>query len=191
MTQQAGFHRFTVDEYHRLTEIGTLTENDNLELIEGYLVRKMARNPPHDGTIHRAFKRLAKVLPPGWDMRIRSAVTLVDSEPEPDLAIVREDPAGYTTRHPVATDVVLVIEVADSTLPGDRADKGRIYARAGIDCYWIINLPDRQVEVYSAPFGPTAVPAYGQRQDHRLGDVVLLALVGTAAVSIPVQELLP
>src|SRR5437868_1719456 len=111
----AGFRRFSVDEYHRLTELGILTEDDNLELIEGYLVLKMARNPPHDGTIHRALKRLARVLPTGWDVRIQSAITLAESEPEPDLAVVRDDPAGYTTRHPGAADVGLVIEVADST----------------------------------------------------------------------------
>src|ERR671939_923995 len=101
----AGFRRFTVDEYHRLTELGILTEDDNLELIEGYLVLKMPRNPPHDGTIHRVLKRLVKLLPPGWDVRVQSAVTLVDSEPEPDLAVVREDPCGYLTRHPTAADI--------------------------------------------------------------------------------------
>jgi Uma2 family endonuclease len=187
----AGFRRFTVDEYHRLTEIGMLTEDDNLELIEGYLVLKMSRNPPHDGTLHRALKRLARVLPAGWDIRIQSAVTLADSEPEPDLAVVREDSAGYTTRHPGAADTGLVIEVADSTLAGDRADKGRIYARAGIDCYWIINLSDRQVEVYSAPSGPTAVPAYAQRQDYRAGDSLSLVLDGKPIAGIFVAELLP
>src|SRR5436305_3593125 len=128
-----------------MIELGILTEEDNLELIDGYLVRKTSRNPPHDGTLHRLLKRLLAALPPGWDVRVQSAVTLADSEPEPDLAVVREDPGGYLTRHPTPADVGLVIEVADSTLPGDRADKGRVYARAGIACYWIINLVDRQV----------------------------------------------
>jgi Uma2 family endonuclease len=187
----AGFRRFSVEEYHRLTQLGLLTEDDALELIEGYLVLKMPRNPPHDGTIHRAFKSLSRALPAGWDIRIQSAITLVDSEPEPDLAVVREDPTGYTTRHPTAADTGLLIEVSDSTLAGDRADKGRIYARADIPTYWIINLIDRQVEVYSAPFGPTTSPAYAQRQDYRDGDLVPLTLTGSATVSIPVRELLP
>src|ERR1700722_1180240 len=86
----AGFRRFSVPEYHRLTEIGILTEDDNVELIEGYIVLKMARNPPHDGTLHRVLKQLLKLLPAGWDVRIQSAITLSDSEPEPDLAVVRE-----------------------------------------------------------------------------------------------------
>lgn len=187
----AGFRRFSVDEYHRLTAIGMLTEDDNLELIEGYLVLKMARNPPHDGTLHRVFKRLAKLLPAGWDVRVQSAVTLVDSEPEPDVAVVREDPDGYTTRHPHAADIGLIIEVSDSTLPGDRADKGRIYARAGIACYWIVNLVDRQVEVYTSPSGPTPSPGYVQRQDYRAGDVVTLELGGRVSATIPVQDILP
>lgn len=186
----AGFRRFTVGEYHRLTEIGILTEDDNLELLEGYLVHKMARNPPHDGTLHRVSKRLTRALPAGWDIRLQSAVTLAESEPEPDLAVVLDDPAGYTTRHPGPADVGLVVEVSDSTLAGDRADKGRIYARAGIGVYWIVNLVDRQVEVYTAPSGPGPAPAYAQRQDRRPGDSVALTL-GGVVTSIAVDDLLP
>jgi Uma2 family endonuclease len=186
----AGFRRFSVPEYHRLTEVGALTEDDNLELIEGYLVLKMAPSPPHDGTLHRALKRLAGALPAGWDTRIQSAVTLVDSEPEPDLAIVRDDPGGYLSRHPGAVDVGLVIEISDSTLQGDRQDKGRVYARAGIARYWIINLPDRQVEVYTSPSGPVASPAYGQRQDYRPGDVLDFILDGNTVAQVPVTDLL-
>jgi Uma2 family endonuclease len=188
---QAGFRRFTVDEYHRLIEMGFLTEDDNLELLEGYLVHKMTRNPPHDGTLHQALKRLTRLAPPGWDVRVQSAVTLTDSEPEPDLAVIREDPSQYMNRHPSAADVGLVVEVSDSTLPGDRADKGRIYSRAGIPCYWIINLADRQVEVYTSPSGPTAAPAYARRQEYRVGDAVPLTLDGAAIASLPVQDLLP
>src|SRR5947207_14110936 len=86
---QAGFRRFSVPEYHRLTEIGVLTEDDNLELIEGYLVLKMSRNPPHDGTIQIDSQAFSAALPPGWCVRVQCAVTLPDSEPEPGIAIVR------------------------------------------------------------------------------------------------------
>src|SRR5262245_42150015 len=175
---QAGFRRFSVDEYHRLTESGILTEDDNLELIEGYLVLKMSRNPPHDGTLHRAMKLLTKFLPGGWDVRVQSALTLADSEPEPDLAVVREDPLGYLTRHPSAADVGLVIEIADPTLAGDRADKGRVYARAAIPCYWIVNLVDRQIEEYTGPSGPTGSPGYARRRDLRAGDTLDVTLDG-------------
>jgi Uma2 family endonuclease len=182
--------RFSVAEYHRLTEIGILTEDDNLELIKGYLVHKMARNPLHDGTMHQVFDVLNSNLPAGWDVRIGCAVTLADSVPEPDLAVVREDAAGYMTRHPGPADVGLVVEVSDSTLAGDRADKGRIYARAGIPYYWIINLPDGQVEVYEGPSGPAAVPAYARRQDHRPGDTLPFILDGALIAALTVQGLM-
>jgi hypothetical protein len=78
---QAGFRRFSVAEYHRLSEIGVLTEDDNLELLEGYLVLKLARNPPHDGTMHQVLDVLTSHLTPGWKIRIQSAITLADSEP--------------------------------------------------------------------------------------------------------------
>lgn len=187
----AGFRRFTVDEYHRLIEQGFLTEDDNLELIEGYLVHKMSRNPRHDGCLHRALKCLTRVSPPGWDQRVQAAITLSESEPEPDLAIVRADPDGYTTRHPSAGDVGLVIEVADSTLPADRADKGRIYARDGIPIYWILNVVDRQVEVYSSPSGPAVTPGYAVLQDYPHGATVPLLLAGVVITTLPVAELIP
>jgi Uma2 family endonuclease len=187
----AGFRRFSVDEYHKLIEIGILTEDDNLELLEGYLVHKMSRNPPHDATIQKAMKRLFRILSPNWDLRVQSAITVTTSEPEPDLAVVRGDENSYLTRHPGPADTGLVIEVADATLAGDRIDKGRIYARAGIACYWIVNLVDRQVEVYTAPSGPAASPAYAQRQDLHSGDDISLTLDGVVAANIPVRELLP
>jgi Uma2 family endonuclease len=131
------------------------------------------------------------LLPAGWCLRMQSAITLAGSEPEPDGAIVRGSARSYSCHHPGPSDIGLVIEVAEATLAGDRADKGRIYARAGIACYWIVNLVDRQIEVYTAPSGPTATPAYGQRQDLRVGDDIALTLDGTVAASIPVRELLP
>jgi Uma2 family endonuclease len=187
----AGFRRFTVAEYHRLIELGMLTEDDNLELLEGYLVHKMSRNPPHDAAIQKAMKKWLRLLPPGWDLRVQSAITLAESEPEPDFAIVRGDEQTYLTRHPTAADIGLVVEVSDSTLPGDRDDKGRIYARAGIECYWIVNLIDRQVEVYTAPSRPVPDPKFAQRVDHRPGASIPLLLGGTAQVQVAVQDLLP
>ena len=187
----AGFRRFSVAEYHKLIELGILTEDDNLELLEGYLVHKMSRNPPHDVTLALIQETLPRLLPAGWCLRSQSAITLAASEPEPDGAIVRGNARTYTARHPGPADIGVVIEVADSTLDGDRLDKGRIYARAGIPCYWIINLVDRQIEVYTAPSGATATPAYGQRQDFHATDDIALTLDGATVATIPVRELLP
>lgn len=187
----AGFRRFSVAEYHKLTEIGVLTEDDNLELLEGYLVLKMPRNPPHDGTIQLIQGTLPQVVPPGWCMRIQCAITLSDSEPEPDVALARGNARSFLSRHPGPVDIGLVIEVSDTTLLGDRADKGRIYARAGLACYWIVNLTDRQVEVYTSPSGPSASPAFAQRVDYHVNDSVPLVLDGATVANVAVQELLP
>ena len=187
----AGFRRFTVAEYHRLTAMGILTEDDNLELLNGYLVHKMARNPPHDGTVQRVRKRVEKALPPGWEIRVQSAITLAESEPEPDIAVVRIDVNEYMTRHPTAADIGLLIEVSDSTLAGDRADKGPIYVRDSIAHYWIVNLVDHRLEVYSIPSGATAPSYYTRQQDYLPGDIVPLILDGILVANISVQELLP
>src|SRR5882724_6966313 len=108
----AGFRRFSIDEYHRLIEIGLLTEDEPLELIEGTLVMKMPRNPPHDTAILKLNNRLIRVAPPGWQVRGQSSATLGTSEPEPDFALVRGDEDTYSTRHPGPGDISLVIEVA-------------------------------------------------------------------------------
>jgi Uma2 family endonuclease len=187
----AGFRRFSVPEYHRLIQLGILTEDDNLELLEGYLVHKMSRNPPHDATLQLLQDALPRALPAAWCLRIQSAITLADSEPEPDGAVVRGNARTYSAHHPTRPDIGIIIEAAESTLAADRIDKSRIYARAGIISYWIINLKDRQIEVYTAPSGPTAAPGYGQRTDYRAGDQVPLVLDGTTTATIAVQDLLP
>jgi Uma2 family endonuclease len=187
---KAGFRRFSVAEYHRLAEIGVLTEDDNLELIEGWLIHKLARNPPHDGTMHQVLDLLITHLPVDWKIRIQSAITLAESEPEPDLAIVRKDSQGYRHRHPSAADVGLVIEVSDSTVDGDRIDKGRIYARACIPIYWLVNIPDRQIEVYTSPTMVGAVPAYGQRQDLHPGDSIPFVLTGHVVTTLAVSDII-
>ncbi len=189
--QMAGFRRFSVAEYHKLIDIGVLTEDDNLELLDGYLVHKMSRNPPHDAALQLIQETLPRLLPAGWCLRMQSAITLSRSEPEPDAALVCGNARTYATHHPKPPDIGLAIEVSDSTLDGDRIDKGRIYAEAGIACYWIVNIVDRQVEVYTLPSGATATPAFAQRQDYSMSDDVPLLLDGGVVANIPVSDLLP
>jgi len=187
----ASFRRFTVSEYHTLIELGILGEDDDLELIDGHLVKKMSRNAPHDGTLGKVWKRLFRVLPPGWDTRPQMGLTLTGSEPEPDVVIARDDPNGYTTRHPVAADAGLVIEVADSSLRDDRTYKMSMYGHAGIAEYWIVNLVDFQIEVYTQPTGPTAAPGYAARTDFTPGQAIPLTLDGQLVANVPVADLLP
>jgi Uma2 family endonuclease len=189
-TPLSSAHQFTVDEYHRMIQTGILDETDRVELLEGYVVDKMRHNPLHDGSIQVVQDVLAPRLPAGWCIRGQSAVTLSDSEPEPDLTVVRGTSRTYLTRHPHPGDVGMLVEIADSSLARDR-DKARIYARARIAIYWIINLVDRQVEVFSLPSGPIADPSYGQQTKYRLRETVPLTLEGNEIGSIPVQDLLP
>jgi Uma2 family endonuclease len=187
----ASMATFSVARYQRMIETGILTGDDKVELLENYVVLKMPRNPRHDSSVQRMLRPLLGVLPTGWDIRIQLAVTLLDSQPEPDFAIVRGSAVNYEANHPGSADIGLLIEVAESSLLRDQRDKTRIYARAGIACYWIVNLLDRRIEVYTQPSGPTAVPAYGAFQTFQPGDNVPLVLDGTTVGHIPAADLLP
>ena len=186
----AGFKRFTPAQYHALVHNGIIQEGEPVELLEGYLVEKGMRNPPHDGSVTRLTNRLPHRLPTGWVTRIQCAISLSDSEPEPDGAVVRGDDTSYDARLPTAPDFGIVIEVSDSTLAFDRRDKGRIYARAGIPVYWIVNVADRQVEVYMNPDTTANPPAYTTRTDYAPGNAVPITLDGAAAGTIAVSDLI-
>lgn len=189
--QWSGLRRFTVAEYHAMIEAGVLTSDDPVELLEGYLVLKLPQNMPHGGTIQRLNKRLVRTAPAGWEVRCQLPITLAGSEPGPDFAVVRGDDRTYDTRHPGPADFGLLIEVADSSVLIDRRDKGRIYARAGIPVYWIVNVADRQVEVYTDPQPGATPPAYAARTSYLPGQDVPILLDGQAATAIPAADLLP
>jgi Uma2 family endonuclease len=142
--------RFSVEDYFKLIDAGVLGEDDNCELLEGWIVPKMGKKPLHDGTIDIVLGVLSEILPTGWFPRVQNVLQTATSAPEPDFAVARGKRGSFTERHPQGSDVGLVIEVADSTLHIDRR-KALIYAAAGVAQYWIINLPDRCVEVYEKP----------------------------------------
>src|SRR5262249_8406459 len=110
---------------------------------------------------------------------------------EPDIVVASGSVRSYLNHHPRPQEIALLIEVADSTLIRDRQDKGRLYARASIICYWIINLVDRQVEVYTDPTGPGRSPSYRQQQIYGVADSVPLVIGGREVARIPVTDLLP
>jgi Uma2 family endonuclease len=182
--------RFTVEQYRRLGEAGVLKPSDRVELLEGWIVPKMNHNPLHDGTIELVDNALRSLLPEGWRLRIQSAITTSDSEPEPDLAIVRGPAGRYLQTHPTAADIALVIEVADSSLSLDRL-KSRLYAREGIVCYWIVNLVDRKIEVYSEPSGKDENPQYRVRKDFSINDRLPLSIAGNEAITIEAANIIP
>ena len=182
--------KFTVDEYRRLGETGVLTEDDRVELLEGWIVPKMNHNPLHDGTIELVEDQLRRHLPGGWRLRIQSVITTEDSEPEPDLAVVRGPAGRYIQRHPGQTDIGLVVEVSDTSLSRDR-DKCRIYASAGIVAYWIVNLVDRRIEVYTEPADEDANPGYRGHENSMPGNQVPFCIEDQQLALVSVDLLLP
>ena len=182
--------RFTVAEYHRIGEAGILTEDDRVELLEGWIVPKMTHGPRHDFTIDCVDEIVRGRLPKGWRIRIQSAITTVDSEPEPDLAIVRGPAIRYKKRHPGPGEIGVVMEVADASLDDDRNVKARLYARAGIPVYWILNLVDETIEVFSDPSGPESEPSYRTQEIFRGGGEVPLTIDGDVIARIAVKDLL-
>src|SRR5206468_585277 len=131
--------------------------------------RKMPTNPPHSLSKGLLKDLLALLLATDYFMREQDPTTTDDSEPEPDISAVRGKRRDYEIRHPTAADTGLLVEVSDSSLQRDR-EKRRVYARAGYPLYWIVNIPDRQIEVYTQPSGPCDQPDYAQVTIYKEGD---------------------
>jgi hypothetical protein len=186
---QAGFRRWSVAEYHRFIELGILNEDDRVELLEGNVVNKMSINPRHAAAVVSLSELLIQSGIIGWHVRAQQPVTLVDSEPEPDLVLARGTWRTYTKRHPVTSDLGLIVEVSDTSLSIDRTDKGRIYAAAGIACYWVVNVVDQQIEVYTSPGNAGSAAAYASRTDYKIGDSIPLVLDGTQVATFSVAEI--
>jgi len=183
--------RLSVEQYHTMIRAGILTEDDPVELLEGWLIQKMPKNPPHRIATRRTQRALEAIITTGWYVDTQEPITLADSEPEPDVSIVRGETEHYADRNPGPQDVAVVIEIADSSLERDRGLKKRAYARAEVPVYWIINLVENQLEVYTAPSGPTETPDYGQRRDYALTEAVPLVIEEQEIGLILVRELFP
>ncbi|MBI1346569.1 Uma2 family endonuclease [bacterium] len=143
-------YRLSVETYERMVATGAFNEDDPVELLEGYLVPKMPKNPLHDSSVDLLQNLLLQLVRSGWYVRTQNVLSTDDSMPEPDLAVVRGMPAMYRTQHPCGRDVGLVIEVADTSIRRDR-HKAEIYARAGVPEYWVVNLEEWQLERMTEP----------------------------------------
>jgi Uma2 family endonuclease len=183
--------RLSVDQYHAMIDAAILDEDDPVELLEGLLVTKMSKNTAHVLAKRLLLEALRAILPAGWFLDEQDPVTTADSEPEPDTAVIRGSPRDYSVRHPGPEDVAIIIEVADSSLRRDRGRKKRLYARASIREYWIVNLIDRQVEVYTDPTGPGKQPDYRQHRDYAASDAVPVIVDGREVGRLTVTNLLP
>jgi len=180
-------YRINVREYERIVAAGAL-DDERLELIDGYMVKKMPKNPPHSWSTKVLVKALERLLNPGWTWRMEQPVRIPQyNEPEPDIAIVRGNDDDYKHRTPDPSDVALVVEVSESTFDRDQGEKLTAYAQGNIPVYWIVNLVDGHVGVYTGP-GPAG---YRSRQDFKPGQTVPVVIDGREVGRIAVADILP
>lgn len=144
--------RFKVAEFLRLAEIGFLREDERVELIRGEIVEMSPINVTHASTVSRLLSLLSNLLGRRVILSVQNPVELDDETlPQPDVALLQPRDDFYSKHHPGPQDILLLIEVSDSTVPYDRRIKASLYSTAGVIEYWIVNLPERQIEVYREP----------------------------------------
>ncbi|HEY0376973.1 MAG TPA: Uma2 family endonuclease [Pyrinomonadaceae bacterium] len=185
MSVQIAKRWFTVAEYNRMSETGILTEDDRVELIEGEIVEMSPIGRRHAACVDRLTELLSERLQRKAIVRVQSPIVLNEyTEPQPDVALLRRREDFYERSLPTPADVLLVVEVADTTLDYDRQIKVPLYARAGISEVWIVNLHDEQVEVYTRPAG-------GAYQDVRLrGRGEAMTSAEAPSLTLSVDEIL-
>ena len=152
MAMPLAAHRFTVDEYQRMGQAGVFHEDDRVELIDGQVVEMSPISPPHAACVDRLNRRLSEQVGEFAIVRVQSPVVLGrHAAPQPDVALLRPPIERYADAHPEAPDMLLVIEVADTSADYDRSVKIPLYARVGIPEAWLVNLPADAIEVFREP----------------------------------------
>ena len=178
--------KFTVAEYYRMAEVGILSPEERVQLIEGEIIVMPPPSPPHSGTIIRSNRLLWSLAADQFLVCIQNPLHLDDvSEPEPDVMLVRPRADCYETIHPTPADTFLVLEVSDSTLDYDRNRKAQVYGRAGVAQTLVLNLPEDCIENFTEP-GPQG---YGRHTIHRRGDKI--QLIALPDLELAVEDLLP
>lgn len=150
---QPTLKRLTIEEYQRITELGFFQEDKRVELIRGQLIHMAAKGRAHETCNRKLLRELPRLIGDRATLQNQSPITLPnDGEPEPDFAIIRNRPDDYLSAHPNPSDVLLLIEISDSSLTYDQETKLELYAEDRIQNYWIFNLLDRILEMYSEPY---------------------------------------
>ena len=191
----------TVEMYHGMIELGVLVEGSSVELIDGYLVRRDRRDSEDDDVVHgpghraavvRLQRRLDRVAEQsGCHAQCQLPVMIAPSnEPEPDVAIVRGNDDAFADSLPTPHDVLLIAEVAASSLSFDRTTKSHVYASCRIPVYWIVNVRDRCVEVLTDPVGTGDDACYSHQQVFASNQTVGLT-IGSTTFEIAVDSILP
>src|SRR5262249_6262908 len=182
--------RWTRREYDRLIELRMLHEDEPIELLAGRLVVREPQRTPHAVATQLTAEALRAACGARWMVRVQLPLALDDeSEPEPDVTVVRGAPRDYLRDHPSAP--ALVVEVAHVSLRVDRIIKARLYARAGIEEYWIVNLVDRVLEVYRAPTGRSSGRRAAYADVRRIAPPAFVTPLAAPSNTIAIADLLP
>lgn len=169
MSVQIAKHWFTVAEYDRMGETGILTEDDRVELVEGEIIEMSPIGERHAARVDALAELFHEQLQRRAIVRVQNPIQLGSfSEPQPDVVLLKRRDDFYRRAHPTADDVLLVVEVSDTTIEYDRQIKVPLYARAGIAEVWIVNLVDEQIEIYARP----ANDAYQSKREARRGETI-------------------
>jgi len=184
-------YRLTVRQFERMIEAGIFRDEDHVELLGGILVDKMTKHDPHNFTVDALGARVRTSVEPEWTVREEKSIVLGRfSRPEPDVAVAHGPRERYRSSSARPPDLGLLIEVADSSYAIDRGKKWQQYATARIPVYWIVNLPQSQIEVYSAPSGKGRSAAYRDVALYARDDLVPVVLEGKELGRIPVRDVL-
>lgn len=182
--------RITSAEYHALLAAGIFPESNDYEFIEGLLVKKMTKNRRHSLSNIRIRDHIAGVLPAEFYVDTQNPISIADSEPEPDVFVIRGKPDDYLDEQPRAEHVPFVVEIADSSLRIDRRLKLKVYAAARIPVYWLVNLTERQIEVFTEPASEGSAAKYRVQKIYRETDSVPFVLDGKEIATFRVSDLL-
>jgi Uma2 family endonuclease len=182
----ANLRLITVQEYHQMAEAGILDSDERVELLDGYILKMAAKGTAHSSATTRIARLMEQLLGDQVLLRLQEPIRLDNySEPEPDIAVVQIDPLDYADHHPTASEVYLVIEVADSSLQKDCGLKALAYARSHILDYWVLDVTERKLHVFRSP-----------SQDGYQSEIVLLEDAVISPLQFPneiaiVRDLLP
>ena len=183
--------KFTVAEYHKMLQCGILRSGELYELLKGWIIPKLKRSPPNAYSTTSLLHSFRALFPGDeWVVGCQWPITFTDSEPEPACSVIHGPDELYKKRHPRPRETEFIAEVADTSLDRDRDIKPTIYAAGRIPMYWIVNLVDRRIEVYTDPRGGKK-PAYKQQTNYGPDDAVPIVIGGKELGRIAVKELLP
>ena len=177
------YHQFSLEDFERMIEVGILTEQDRCELIRGEIIEKMTIGEPHAACVMRLTRILGLLIHDDAILSVQNHVVVADSRPEPDLVLLTPRDDFYAGSAPRPTDILLLIEVADSSIEYDRTKKLPLYAEAGVCEFWIVNLNDECVEVYR---DPQSDGTYADAHVATLGET--LTILSLPGVSIAVDQ---